>query len=313
MQPDISILIVTHNSAAQISACLDSLARHTDTACKIILVDNASSDETLEQVSALPSICLLANRENTGFAVAINQASRLAEGRYLYLLNPDTVINDAAIDRLVGFLDTHPNVGICAPRILDATGRIRHNCFGFETPWSFFWFGVGAGPLRSVRGWMLRHDTWNIAADKPQLVEAITGAAMLVRRELFEELNGLDERFFMYCEDGDLCWRAQRVGWQAMLVPDAVVTHIGGASTPDRSALLNGMIGQHLLQSRYRYTEKYWGRLAAWGLRLAYSMAGSIFWLVSFLLTPTQARARLQQHGRQLLMTPLPPRCRRQS
>jgi GT2 family glycosyltransferase len=127
---------------------------------------------------------------------------------------------------------------------------------------------------------------------------------MLVRRELFERLGGLDARFFMCCEDGDYCLRARRAGWQTLLVPEAVVTHSGGASTPQGAPLLNGMIGRHLLHSRYSYTRKYWGRGAAWLLRWAYGLAGLSFVLAAG-LTFT-GRKQLCRHGRLLLTTRLP-------
>jgi GT2 family glycosyltransferase len=307
MLPAVSVLFVTHNRAAQIGACLDSLARQTRLDHEVILVDNASGDATLAAVKPFAGIRLLANKENIGFAAAINQASQMAHGRYLLLLNPDTVVHEGAIDRLAAHLDSHPAVGICAPRVLATDGCIRHNCFAVETPWSFFWFGVGIGPLHRVRGWMLRRNPWDITADAPQVVEAVTGAAMLVRRELFERIGGLDERFFMYCEDGDFCYRALWQGWKTMLVPDAVVTHIRGASTPQDTPLLNGMIGEHLLRSRYHYTRKYWGRGATWLLRWAYAAAGALFWLGGHWPLAGARVAKLQAYGRLLWATPIPP------
>ena len=111
----VSILIVTHNSAAQIGACLDSLARQTRLAYEVILVDNASSDATLAAVPQSAGLRLIANEENIGFAVAINEASRLAQGRYLLLLNPDTVVHERAVDRLAGCLEATPRPA-SAPR-----------------------------------------------------------------------------------------------------------------------------------------------------------------------------------------------------
>ncbi|WP_165360907.1 glycosyltransferase family 2 protein [Candidatus Chloroploca sp. Khr17] len=301
----VSILIVTHNSGREIGACLDALQRHTRLDHEVILVDNASGDTSLEIAKQCAGVRLLANMENIGFAAAVNQAARLAQGRYLLLLNPDTRVHEQAVDRLASYLDNRPAVGLCAPRVLAPDGRIRHNCFAFETPWSFFWFGVGVGPLRHLRNWMLRRNRWDIAAATPQQVEAVTGAAMLVRRDLFEQLGGLDERFFMYCEDGDFCLRARRAGWQTLLVPDAVVTHIGGASAPLDAPLLNGMLGEHLLRSRYRYTCKYWGHRTAWLLRWAYAVIGALCWLGGHVPLTGTTGAKLKAHGRLLWVTPI--------
>jgi GT2 family glycosyltransferase len=303
----VSILIVTYNSRAVLSACLASIAAETRLPYEIIMVDNVSQDDTITLVRThYPQIVLIRNKRNVGFAVAVNQASQMARGGYLLLLNPDTLVHEGAVDRLVAYLDSHPAVGICAPRVLAADGHIRHNCFAFETPWSMFWFGVGVGPLRRLRDWMLRRNRWDITAAAPQVVEAVTGAAMLVRRELFERLGGLDERFFMYCEDGDFCLRARRAGWRTMLVPDAVVTHFGGASTPHAVALLNGMIGRHLVSSRYLYTQKYWEKGAMWALRWAYGIVGLLFLLVSRFIPNAAQRHQLAIVGRLLLCTPAP-------
>ena len=303
LSPTVSVLIVTHNNAREIAACLDALAHQTRIAHEIIVVDNASVDTTVACMTQAGGVQWIANGENLGFAAAVNQASRLAQGRDLLLLNPDTVVHDCAVDRLVAFLEAHPDVGIAAPRVLDAEGRIRYNCFAFETPWSMFWFGVGVGPLRRVRNRMLRRPAWDITAGTPQEVEAVTGAALLVRRELFERLGGLDERFFMYGEDGDFCLRARRAGWRVMLMPVAVVTHLGGASAPLDAPRLNGMIGGRLLESRYRYTQKYWGWPAVVALRLANAAAGALFLLVSRLLTDGAKRTNLARTGRLLWAT----------
>lgn len=308
MLPTVSILMVAYNSRAVLPACLNSLAAETRLPYEIILVDNASQDDTVSLVRThYPPVRLIENKRNFGFAAAVNQASQVAGGRYLLLLNPDTVVHEAAVERLASHLDrARPTVGICAPRVVDVSGRIRHNCFAFETSWSFFWFGVGVGPLRRVRDRLLHRNRWDITVDAPQVVEAVTGAAMLVRRELFERLGGLDERFFMYCEDGDFCLRAQRAGWKCMLVPSAGVTHLGGASTPQGSIQLNGMIGRHLVSSRYLYTQKYWGKCAMWALRWAYGIVGMLFLLVSRFIPNAAQSHQLAIVGRLLLSTPAP-------
>jgi hypothetical protein len=304
---DLSILIVTFNSGSVLAGCLDSIPAATGEKTEIILVDNASRDGTLALVRRnYPAVRVIANPRNVGFAAAVNQAAQAARGSMLLLLNPDTVVQSGAIDQLVSFLAEHPAAGICAPRVLDRHGRIRHNCFRFETPWTFFWFGVGVGPLQKLRNRILGRTDWQIDRDSAQNVEAVTGAALLVRRQLYEQLGGMDERFFMYCEDGDFCLRARQAGYQAMLVPRSVMTHIGAASTPHGAALLNGMIGRHLLHSRYHYTMKYWGKAAMRTLRLAYGAAGAFFMLAGAMSLDLQRRPLLRRHGKLLWATPLP-------
>jgi len=303
----VSVLIVTYNSKAVLPGCLLSLEAATNIEHEVIIVDNASVDGTPDLVRRrFPAVNLIENRRNEGFAAATNRACREARGRCLLLLNPDTVVQSGAVERMVAILESRRDAGICAPRTLTADGRIRHNCLSFETPWSFFRFGVGVGPLQRLRRRVLRGGGWDLYADQPQMVEVASGAAMLVRRELFDRLGGLDERFFMYCEDEDFCLRARRIGWATMLVPGAVVTHYGGASTPDGTPRLNGMIGHHLLRSRYLYTRKHWGRKALWTLRLGYGLAGVGFVTASGAIKNPYHRMRLFQHGKLLLETPVP-------
>lgn len=307
MEPSLSILIVTFNSGHVVAGCLDSIPATTGVKAEIILVDNASQDGTPALVRRnYPAVRVIENHRNVGFAAAVNQAAHVARGSLFLLLNPDTVVHSGAIDQLVSFLAEHPAVGICAPRTLDRHGRIRHNCFRFETPWTFFWFGVGVGPLQKMRNRILGRTDWQIDLDSAQTVEAATGAALLVRRQLYEQLGGLDERFFMYCEDGDFCYRARQAGYQTMLVPWSVMTHIGAASTPHGAVLLNGMIGRHLLHSRYHYTCKYRGKAAMRALRLAYGAAGAFFMLAGAMSTDPQRRPLLRRHGKLLWATPLP-------
>lgn len=307
MEPSLSILIVTFNSGRVVAGCLDSIPAATGVKAEIILVDNASQDGTPALVRRnYPAVRVMENPRNVGFAAAVNQAAHAARGSMFLLLNPDTVIQSGAIDQLVSFLEEHPFTGICAPRTLDRHRRIRHNCFRFETPWTFFWFGVGVGPLQKLRNRILGRTDWQIDRDSAQNVEAVTGAALLVRRQLYEQLGGMDERFFMYCEDGDFCFRAHQAGYQTMLVPRSIMTHFGAASTPHGTALLNGMIGEHLLRSRYHYTLKYWGKAAAGTLRLAHGAAGAFFMLAGAISPDRQRRPLLRRRGKLLWSTPLP-------
>lgn len=306
MTVQVSVIIVTYNSADEIAACLDSLQQQTAISREVIVIDNASQDGTLALLQQRQDIRLIADVVNRGFAAAVNRAAQIAGGEYLLLLNPDAVLQPTALSILVDYLAQHPQVGLVAPRILTADGKLRDNTFAFESPWSFIVLTLGVGPFRRLHGRALRpRRPWQVRADQPQQIDAAIGAALLVRRPLFEQLGGLDARFFLYCEDGDFCLRAARAGAATYLVPQAQASHVGGASTPQGSYRLTGMIGRHLLQSRYRFTHKYHGRAAAAALRLLFAVGGAIFLLIG-ILTPQQLRReQLLAHGRLLWSTPL--------
>jgi N-acetylglucosaminyl-diphospho-decaprenol L-rhamnosyltransferase len=305
MKPRVSVILVTYNSADEIDGCLAALAQQVEVPHQVIAVDNCSQDETRRLLQQHPQVHLILSKQNVGFAAAVNTAAAAATGEYLLLLNPDALLRPQSLQRLVTYLDAHPQVGIAAPRIYTADGRLRDNTFAYETIITISALTLGVGPLRRLHGRLLRpRQPWRFRADTPQRIDAAIGAVLLIRRELFTALDGLDERFFLYCEDGDFCLRAARRGSQTHLVPQAAAAHIGGASTPAGTYRLTGMIGRHLLQSRYRYVEKHYGRAAAIALRGLFAVAGAAFSLLSRLLPAGPRRDQLREHGRLLRRTP---------
>ena len=309
MPVDVSILIVNFNTCAALDACLASIAEATRVEHEVVVVDNASADGSVAMIEARhPEVTLVANLRNVGFAAATNQAARLAHGRYLLLLNPDTRVLPGAIERLVRFLDRHPEAGIVAPRNLDGAGIVRHNCHPFENACIFFWQGTGVGLLRLARQLLCQPPRWRVESDELQEVEAVKGCSLMIDAMFYRQLDGLDERFFMYCEDTDLCYRAHQAGRRIFYIPEAVIVHYGGQSTPGHEPLLNGMIGRHLLRSRYLYVRKHQGETAARLLRVAYALAGALIMSGSLLLSPPTKSAHFLRHGRLLLTTSLPAR-----
>ena len=309
MPVDVSILIVSYNTCTMLDACLDSIAAATHAPHEIVVVDNVSTDNSVAMIEARhPEVTLVANLRNVGFAAATNQAARLAYGRYLLLLNPDTRIEPGAIDRLVAFLDRHPEAGIVAPRNLDGAGNVRHNCYPFEDAYIFFWQEAGVGPLKQVRRWLCSPSRWRVESDELQEVEAVKGCSLLIDAMLYRQLDGLDERFFMYCEDTDLCYRAHQAGRRIFYLPEAIVVHYSGQSIPGHEPLLGNMIARHLLRSRYLYVRKHQGEIAARLLRMAYTLTGLLIMSGSLLLSTPAKRAYFRRRGRLLLTTSLPER-----
>ncbi len=216
--PTLSIVIATWNSASEITDCLQAL-RIADRSAEIFVVDNASIDATVELVRTnFPDVMLLENRVNAGFARANNQALALARGDNLLLLNPDTVVEPDALQLLCAYLADHPRVGAVGPRLIRPDGTIQRSCLRYVTLPAL------------LTGFVQGGDYLPADPTAPGKVEALSGAALMVRRQVVEEVGLLDEEFFMYAEDTDWCYRMAQAGWELHYCPTATVIHIGGQS-----------------------------------------------------------------------------------
>ena len=220
-------------------------------------MDNASTDGSADAVAEeFPQVDLIRLDENVGFAAANNLAAKRAGAPYLLLLNPDTVVLDGAIQKLVAFAEAHPDAGIWGGRTVFGDGTLNpSSCWARSTPWSMFCRGTGlSATLRGTRlfdpeaygGW--RRDT-------VRRVDIVSGCFFLVRRELWEELEGFDPAFFMYGEEADLCLRAQARGARPMVTPDAEIVHHGGKSERVRADKV-----VRLLTARMRLVQRHWPR-----------------------------------------------------
>jgi len=206
----LSIIIVTYNSADVVGPCLESIGRGEDPSVEIFVVDNASRDGTADFVRRnYPFVMLQANAENRGFAAANNQAIPFCRGRYVVFLNPDTVVGAGALATMAEFMDANPRVGLAGPRIVNPDGTVQHSV---STRYPGGKYGVQE------------------LAGLPGAIACVMGACQIVRREILEELNGFDERFFLYAEDQDLCLRIRKLGWEIGIIGSAEVTHYGGWS-----------------------------------------------------------------------------------
>jgi hypothetical protein len=226
--------------------CLRALESALDgTAAEVITVDNGSTDGSAEAIqAAFPTAQVIANKQNAGFGAANNQGMQVARGRYLLLLNTDAFPEKGALAELIAFLDEHPKAAVAGPRTLNKDGSLQVSCYKFPTP-SHAW---------KENLWLSRgYSDW--PHDTVREVEFVIGACMLVRREVFEQIGGFDEKFFMYSEEADWQRRMRDRGWKVMFVPSARVTHLGGASgAAERSA-----VTQHFFDSLDYYSRKHHG------------------------------------------------------
>jgi len=256
MLPDLSIIIVTYNSLADIVKCLESLEKFCiGVNLEIIVFDNASTDDTPNLVaSAFPKVRLLRYDENVGFARANNLAAAQGRGRYLLLLNPDTWVDDDLAAALVKFLDAHPKASALAPRVLTPEGKVQYSSVcALPTLALLFYEQIGLSQLfpRSRRFGRYRMTYWN--HNEIREVEHATGACLAIRREVYDELAGFDENFFMYIEDLDLSYRLMNHGKKIFYLPSAHVFHAGGQSG-NQMAIQNYL---ELYRSFYRYFRKH--------------------------------------------------------
>jgi len=253
---DLSIIIVTYNSLADIVKCLESLEKFcVGVNLEIIVFDNASTDDTPNLVAgAFPKVRLLRHDENAGFARANNLAAAQARGRYLLLLNPDIWVDDDLAAALVKFLDADPETDGCAPRVLLPGGSLQIGSIcALPTLELLFYEQLGLSRLfpRSQRFGRYRMTCW--AHDEIREVEHATGACLAIRREVYAEIGGFDESFFMYIEDVDFSHRLKSHGKKIFYLPSAHVFHAGGQSG-SQMAIQNYL---ELYRSFYRYFRKH--------------------------------------------------------
>ena len=273
--PRVTAVVVTHNSADCVEACVRSLAAQA-ASVEVVVVDNASADDTAQRVRASDwrarglSLTFITNRDNRGFAAAANQGAARGQGDYVLLLNPDAALQPGALASLVAFLEAHPQAGAAGPRqYLDAPGGWQWSIVPAPPDWRLLL--AARAPALADRGrtagrlaaaWSLNRRIWR--EDAPQSVPHLSGAGLLVRRAAWEAVGGLDEGFFLFYEDLDLCDRLRAAGWALYAAPQAAMVHRGLHSV--RHSPGSGQ--RYLAQSGQRYLARHGDPLtrALWAL-----------------------------------------------
>lgn len=233
---DVSIIIVNWNTKELLQDCLKSVyERAGDVDYEIIVIDNASTDGSAEMVKKdFQRVVLIENMENRGFAMANNQGMAVAKGRYVLLLNSDTIVLDESIANTVRFADAHPQAGVIGCQVLNPDGTVQPTCFMFPSILNMLLSSTHLYKLLPKSRFFGReHMTWWDRSDMRQ-VDVVTGCFMLVRREAIEKVGMMDERFFIYGEETDWCYRFKKNGWLAVFTPTTEIIHYSGASTKQR-------------------------------------------------------------------------------
>jgi N-acetylglucosaminyl-diphospho-decaprenol L-rhamnosyltransferase len=245
LNTELSIIIVNWNGGTLLRRCVETVVTSEPRVTyEVVIIDNASTDDSLAQLEASEAAVRLKsnqqlrifnNSENKGFGAANNQAFDLTDSPFVFLLNLDTEVHHGAIDTLMRTMLSDPKIGACGPKILNPDGSLQISAF-FNPP--RVWHTILSQlklyyllPPR-IRGELLLGRHWD--HDSQRSVPMLSGAAMMARRQMIEEVGGFDERFHMYAEDNEWCWRITRSDWKLVFVPDAVVLHHGGQSSMKR-------------------------------------------------------------------------------
>ena len=258
---DLSIAIVSYNTKEVLLDCLRSVHTHTTAiAYEVIVVDNDSRDGTVAALKdSYPAMRIIENPDNRGFAKAVNQAVAVSHGRHVLLLNSDTLLKDQALTTMVAYLDDHRDVGAVSCKQGTGDGHLNQTCFPFPSIRDHLFYSA---LFQRVAPAMQAAAAATHAVDcmQSQDVDWANGACLMVRRSLLQQLGGLDEAFFMYFEDVDLCRRLRQQGHRVRHLAEAEIVHlIGRSSGRDRDRLQ--LVWEF---SRIRYIEKHFSPVKRW-------------------------------------------------
>lgn len=291
-KPKLSIIIVNFNTRVEVGACLDSIYQAPPAfSFEVVVVDNGSADGSADFVAErFPQVRLIRNTMNEGFARANNRAIRSGVGDFVLLLNPDTEVQPGALETMVSHLQAHPETGAVGCRLVDPKGRLQPSCDRFPSGVGDLLQNLFMDRLVGNFKWSERYTLIGWKHDRVREVDWITGACLMVRREVLDGVGLLDEAFFLYYEDVDLCYRMRQAGWRVTFLPSATVMHHQGKSTrsiADQTILISYRSRYHFLKKHYTITSckrfrllhqlGLGARLAMWTVALPFSgpaMAG---------------------------------------
>jgi N-acetylglucosaminyl-diphospho-decaprenol L-rhamnosyltransferase len=297
MTTKLSIILVSWNTSQLLSACLHSVgeqfatldaARIGTTSVETLVVDNASSDESVTMIRRdFPWVRLLENRQNVGFAAANNQAMAACTGEMIWLLNPDTLLLPSALATLLAFMEEHPEAGAAGSCLLNPDGTLQQACSPAPTLSRELWRLLHLDAIHPYTQYPLQ--VWQGGAARQ--VDVVQGASFMVRRPVLDQIGFFDTDYFMYTEEVDLCHRIRAAGWKIYWVPQSRVLHYGGQSTQQAPAAMF----LQLYQTKVTYFRKRQGAVAA-RLYKTILLAVSIARLALVPLTPLQKPDQRTRH-----------------
>ncbi|MCL7743686.1 glycosyltransferase family 2 protein [Guyparkeria hydrothermalis] len=277
----IDVVIVNWNSGLQLMQCLRSvLGCGGNQVARVIVVDNNSADGSAAEVDGIPGVEVFFLEANVGFGAACNKGAQLCSAPYLLFLNPDTVVEPDSFSVALNFMNGSENesVGVCGIQLVDENAMVARTCARYPNLLRFFSSATGIEKIRAFR-WsgVIMHD-WDHQSTRQ--VDHVIGAFYLIRRNVFEDLKGFDERFFVYLEDLDLSYRVHDAGWDIWYLANARAFHAGGGT----SRQIKAKRLFYSLRSRLLYGFKYFPRWQAWalvGVTVVFEPISRVVWCVA--------------------------------
>lgn len=290
---DLSIVIISYNTLEMTRECLTSVAQHcSGIEVQTIVVDNNSQDGSISMIKTeFPEVILIENSENRGFAAANNQGFDYCQGRYILLLNSDTVVQDNVLRASVKYLDAHPQAGAMGCQVLNTDYTIQRTCSGYPSLSRLLVMTLGLDKIP----WLSFLDTYLMRAwgrEDEREVEVISGCYLMIRREVLDGVGPLDERFFFFGEETDWCRRIKKPGWLLLFAPVGAIVHHGGGSVKK----LNYKRDVMLTAATVRLHRKHGGlaaATAAYLILLLFNLSRGVAWAAATTVKPSAtARAK---------------------
>lgn len=297
---EVSIIIVNWNTKDFLKNCIQSIQRETSVSHEIIIIDNCSTDGSTEMLrTKFLGLTVVENKENKGFASANNQGIEIAKGKYILLLNPDTIILEGAIDRMVSWLSDKPDVGCVGCQVWENATDIQMTCFADPRAVNLFIVTFGLMRLAGLfpilgRPW---YRGWDRCSERD--VDVVSGMFMLVPRHVMERVGPLDEAFFVYAEEADWCRRIRQAGWRCVFTPEARILHLDGGSKS--TAQIKSRMHIQMQKSHLIYARKHDGVFGYAAVKGMFVLSAAfrlvVFGIVRLLRSDETTRARLRLSG----------------
>ena len=288
----LSIVIVSWNTKDLLEACLDSVYEYPPNhPFEVWVVDNKSKDDTVAMVrEKFPQVELIASEENLGFAGGNNCAIPHCTGEYVLLLNPDTEVKPDALNELVAFMDENPEAGAAGSRLLNADETLQPSCHPRPTLSREFWRMFYLDKFLPYGSYNMHK--WDVT--QPREVDVLMGASLLVRKQILDTVGLLDDGYFMYSEEVDLCYRLQKAGWKLFWVPQSQVVHFWGQSAKQ---VMTEMFLQ-LYRAKLRFFRKHYSGFTVFLYKIVLGLAA----LLRLALAPLSWLRKSEKGGYQLHM-----------
>ncbi len=250
----LSIIIISYNTKQLLQNALNTIYSQISSQIEIIVVDNDSQDESPQMVKKyFPNVKLIKNKQNLGFSRANNQGIEHSQGEYILLLNSDTLTQKGALQTIIDFMDSNPQVGIASPKLLNGDGSIQPNGGSLPNIVSLISWATFLDDLPLIKHLIPQyHQTHPEFFNSTKPIGWISGAAMVLRRQTLKDIGNLDENIFMYSEDTELCLRAQKANWKIYTIASASVIHLSHGSGSKQRAILGEYQGLTYIYKKHK-------------------------------------------------------------